>query len=70
MIFGVKSERFIAADTGQTSLFDTIEKPGSESRDCATEISPSQGRICPKRIQKKPVSLALPAHTKPHKMHP
>lgn len=61
MIFGTKSERFIPADTGQTSMFDTNNE---EPEDCtvAEQGSPKQEQTPQKRINKKPVRLALPAH--------
>tara|TARA_R110002050_G_scaffold210369_1_gene346331 strand:- start:1496 stop:1666 length:171 start_codon:yes stop_codon:yes gene_type:complete len=55
MIFGTKSERFIPTDTGQTSLFDSIEEPSAESRDSETEISLMQEKTTQKSIKKKPV---------------
>lgn len=54
MIFGTKSERFIASDTGQPQLFDNENLAQEEISTRLVTTSPKQ--------KKKPVRALLPAH--------
>jgi len=58
MIFGSKSERFVASDDSQLSLFDRKEEqvPGPE------KIEVSYQKTKPNKEKKSPIRVALPAH--------
>ncbi|MDF1547247.1 MAG: transposase [Bacteroidales bacterium] len=58
MIFGSKSERFVASDDTQLSLFDIKEEQAPEPE--KTEVSYQRQK--PAKEKRNPIRVALPAH--------